>query len=133
LCRRRLRVVAERQGDDGNRIAEILAAYPGAYPKDLQGQAVNQLQELEVEVRATVHSHVTQILEDYFEVSGQRIVSDMVPWTVTVQPSLLGRKLGLGTDRITIAEPDHDGSDPKKQAMVCREVGWSTRQLKTMQ
>ena len=78
-------------------IYEGSPAILSAYPKDLQERAVSQLQELGVE--AKVNSHVTQIEEGYIEVNSERIASDLILWTAGVQPSPLGRQLGVETDK----------------------------------
>jgi NADH:ubiquinone reductase (H+-translocating) len=67
------------------------------YSTDLQEKALEQLEQLGVEVK--VNSHVMQVEEGYIEVNGERILSDLMLWTAGVQPSPLGRQLNLETDK----------------------------------
>ena len=63
----------------------------GAYPKDLQQKAVEQLKKLGVQVRSG--AHVTDIQPGYVMVGDERIESVCTLWAAGVQASPLGRML----------------------------------------
>jgi NADH dehydrogenase len=63
----------------------------GAYPKDLQQKALEQLTKLGVQVRTG--SHVTDIQPGYVMVGDERIESVCTLWAAGVQASPLGRML----------------------------------------
>jgi NADH dehydrogenase len=63
----------------------------GAYPKDLQQKAVEQLANLNVRVRT--RSHVTDVQPGYVMVDDERIESVCTLWAAGVQASPLGKML----------------------------------------
>jgi NADH:ubiquinone reductase (H+-translocating) len=63
----------------------------GAYPKDLQQKAVEQLANLNVRVRTG--SHVTDVQPGYVMVDDERIESVCTLWAAGVQASSLGKML----------------------------------------
>jgi NADH:ubiquinone reductase (H+-translocating) len=63
----------------------------GAYPKDLQGKAVEQLANLNVRVRT--NAHVTDVQPGYVMVGDERIESVCTLWAAGVQASPLGKML----------------------------------------
>nr|WP_263370450.1 NAD(P)/FAD-dependent oxidoreductase [Granulicella cerasi] len=78
-------------------ILEGSPAILGAYPKDLQEKAVEQLHALGVQTRTG--SHVTEIGEGYVKIGDERIESVCTLWAAGVQPSPLGKALGVEVDR----------------------------------
>jgi NADH dehydrogenase len=73
--------------------AEIL----GAYPKDLQKKAWQQLNELGVAVRT--NARVTDVQPGYVMLDNERIDAVVTLWAAGVQASALGKLLGFATDR----------------------------------
>ena len=69
----------------------------GAYPKDLQAKAVEQLRDLGVQVR--VDAHVSDVQPGYVMVGDERIDSVCTLWAAGVQASPLGKMLGTPIDR----------------------------------
>jgi NADH dehydrogenase len=69
----------------------------GAYPEDLSRKAVDQLQELGVEVRT--HMKVSDVQPGYVVANGERIEAAVTLWAAGVQASPLGKLLGVPTDR----------------------------------
>src|SRR6202042_380767 len=68
-----------------------------AYPADLQRKAGEQLNALGVAYRT--NAHVTDIQPGYVMVGDERIDSVVTLWAAGVQPSPLGKLLGVETDR----------------------------------
>lgn len=68
-----------------------------AYPEDLSNRAVEQLNDLDVEVHT--NAHVTDVQAGYVMVGDQRFDSVVTLWAAGVQASPLGRLLGAETDR----------------------------------
>jgi NADH dehydrogenase len=71
----------------------ILAMYPG----DLQRKARKQLEALGVQVRT--NAIVTDVQPGYVMVGAERIDAVVTLWAAGVQPSPLGKLLGVETDR----------------------------------
>jgi NADH:ubiquinone reductase (H+-translocating) len=69
----------------------------GAYPEDLSKKAVEQLNELGVEVHTGVQ--VTDVQPGYVIAGGQRVESVVTLWAAGVQASPLGKLLGVETDK----------------------------------
>lgn len=69
----------------------------GAYPKDLQLKAVEQLNALGVKVRT--NARVTDVQPGYVMVGDERIDSVVTLWAAGVQASPLGKLLGVEVDR----------------------------------
>jgi len=69
----------------------------GAYPEDLQGKACEQLNALGVKLRTG--AHVTDVQAGYVMVGDERIDAVVTLWAAGVQPSPLGKLLGVETDR----------------------------------
>jgi NADH dehydrogenase len=69
----------------------------GAYPKDLQVKALEQLHGLGVTVRT--NARVTDVQPGYVMVGEERIDSVVTLWAAGVQASPLGKLLGVETDR----------------------------------
>ena len=69
----------------------------GAYPKDLQKKAVEQLADLGVSCRTG--SHVTEVGPGYVKVGEERIESVCTLWGAGVQASPLGKQLGFPVDK----------------------------------
>jgi NADH dehydrogenase len=67
------------------------------FPEDLSSKAVEQLEDLGVEVR--VNSLVTGIGDGYVQVGGELIATRSVFWAAGNAPSPLGRQLGVPVDR----------------------------------
>ncbi len=68
-----------------------------AYPEDLSGKAVEQLNDLGVEVHTG--AQVTDVKPGYVIVGGQRLDAVVTIWAAGVQASPLGKLLGVETDR----------------------------------
>src|ERR1700691_2628109 len=68
-----------------------------AYPEDLSKKAVQQLQQLGVEVRAG--TSVTDVKPGYVVVGGERVDAVVTLWAAGVQASPLGKMLGVPTDK----------------------------------
>ena len=68
-----------------------------AYPEDLSKKAVQQLQQLGVEVRAG--QSVSEVKPGYVMVGTERIDALVTLWAAGVQASPLGKMLGVPTDR----------------------------------
>jgi len=68
-----------------------------AYPEDLSQKAVQQLNQLGVEVHTG--ASVTDVKPGYVVVSGKRLDSVVTLWAAGVQASLLGKMLGGPTDK----------------------------------
>ena len=69
----------------------------GAYPEDLSRKAVEQLNDLGVEVHTGVQ--VTDVQPGYVIAGGQRVDSVVTLWAAGVQASPLGKLLGVETDK----------------------------------
>ena len=69
----------------------------GTYPEDLSRKAVEQLENLGVEVRTNVH--VTDIQPGYVVANGEKIESVVTLWAAGVQASPLGNMLHAETDK----------------------------------
>jgi len=69
----------------------------GAYPEDLSRKAVEQLNDLGVEVHTGVQ--VTDVQPGYVIAGGQRVDSVVTLWAAGVQASPLGKSLGVVTDK----------------------------------
>jgi NADH dehydrogenase len=69
----------------------------GAYPKDLQQSALDQLHHLGVKVRTG--AHVTDVQPGFVKVKDERIDSVCTLWAAGVQASPLGKMLGAETDK----------------------------------
>lgn len=67
------------------------------YPEDLSQKAVEQLNHIEVEVRA--NARVTDIQPGYVIANGQRIDAVVTLWAAGVEASPLGKLLGVETDK----------------------------------
>ena len=67
------------------------------YPEDLQQKALQQLEALGVKVRTG--EVVTDVQPGYVMVGAERIDAVVTLWAAGVQPSPLGRLLGVETDR----------------------------------
>src|ERR1700734_4075243 len=83
-----------------------------AYPEDLSKKAVEQLQQLGVEVRAG--QSVSDVKPGYVMVGGERRDAVVTLWAAGVQASSLGKMLGAPTDKrgcaivdIYLNPPDH--------------------------
>src|SRR6201996_2819598 len=68
-----------------------------AYPEDLSRKAVEQLNDLGVEVHTG--AQVSDIKPGYVIVGGQRLDAVVILWAAGVQASPLGKLLGVETDR----------------------------------
>ncbi len=68
-----------------------------AYPEDLSRKAVEQLNDLGVEVHTG--AQVTDVKPGYVIVGGQRLDAVVTLWAAGVQASPLGKLLGVETDR----------------------------------
>jgi NADH dehydrogenase len=68
-----------------------------AYPPDLQKKAVEQLDELGVQVRTG--AHVSDVQPGYVMVGNERIDAAVVLWAAGVQASPLGKLMGFPVDR----------------------------------
>jgi NADH dehydrogenase len=68
-----------------------------AYPEDLSKKAVQQLQQLGVEVRTG--TSVTDVKPGYVVVGGKRVDAVVTLWAAGVQASPLGKMLGVPTDK----------------------------------
>jgi NADH:quinone reductase (non-electrogenic) len=68
-----------------------------AYPEDLSKKAVQQLQQLGVEVRAG--QSVSEVKPGYVVVGGERLDAVVTLWAAGVQASPLGKMLGVPTDK----------------------------------
>jgi NADH dehydrogenase len=68
-----------------------------AYPEDLQSKARRQLEALGVEVRTG--TNVTDVQPGYVMAGSERIDAVVTLWAAGVQPSPLGRLLGVETDK----------------------------------
>ena len=68
-----------------------------AYPEDLSKKAVQQLQQLGVEVRAG--QSVSDVKPGYVIVGGERVDAVVTLWAAGVQASPLGKMLGVPTDK----------------------------------
>ncbi len=89
-----------RHIDPGSANVMILEGSPnilGAYPKDLQKKAVDQLAALGVKCRTG--AHVTEIGPGFVKVGEERIESVCTLWGAGVQASPLGKLLGFPTDK----------------------------------
>lgn len=69
----------------------------GMYPPDLQLKAVEQLQELGVQLRTS--AHVTDVQPGFVKIGEERIDSVCTLWAAGVQASPLGKMLGTETDK----------------------------------
>ncbi len=69
----------------------------GSYPEDLSRKAVEQLNQLGVEVHTGMH--VTEVGPGYVMVGTQRLPAVVTLWAAGVQASPLGKLLGVETDR----------------------------------
>ena len=89
-----------RHIDPSKAMVLILEGSPnilGAYPKDLQQMALDQLLGLGVKVRTG--AHVTDVQPGYVMVEDERIDAVVTLWAAGVQASPLGRLLGVPTDK----------------------------------
>jgi len=68
-----------------------------AYPEDLSKKAVQQLEQLGVEVRAG--QSVSDVKPGYVMVGGERLDAVVTLWAAGVQASSLGKMLGVPTDK----------------------------------
>ncbi len=68
-----------------------------SYPEDLSQKAVEQLNQIDVEVH--VNTRVTDIEPGYVIANGQRIDAVVTLWAAGVQASPLGKLLGMETDK----------------------------------
>src|SRR6204780_1931610 len=68
-----------------------------AYPEDLSKKAVQQLEQLGVEVRAG--QSVSDVKPGYVIVGGKRLDAVVTLWAAGVQASSLGKMLGVPTDK----------------------------------
>ncbi len=68
-----------------------------AYPEELSKKAVEQLQDLGVEVHTS--AHVTDVQPGYVVVGGEKIPSAVTLWGAGVQASPLGKLLGFPVDK----------------------------------
>ncbi len=68
-----------------------------AYPEDLSKKAVQQLQQLGVEVRTG--QSVSDVKPGYVIVGGKRVDAVVTLWAAGVQASPLGKMLGVPTDK----------------------------------
>jgi NADH dehydrogenase len=75
-----------------------------AYPEDLSKKAVEQLQQLGVEVRAG--QSVSDVKPGYVIVAGKRLDAVVTLWAAGVQASPLGKMLGVPTDKRSCAIVD---------------------------
>jgi NADH dehydrogenase len=75
-----------------------------AYPEDLSKKAVEQLQQLGVEVRAG--ESVSDVKPGYVVVGGKRLDAVVTLWAAGVQASPLGKMLGVPTDKRSCAIVD---------------------------
>ena len=78
-------------------ILEGSPAILGAYPKDLQEKAREQLDRLGIKLRTS--SHVTDVQPGFVKVGEERIDSVCTLWAAGVEASPLGKMLGVETDK----------------------------------
>lgn len=92
-----------------------------AYPDDLQKSALQQLNELGVEVR--VNQRVTDVQPGYVMVGDQRIDAVVTLWGAGVQASPLGKMLGVECDKkgaVVVDEFLHPKGRP--EVFVCGDL-----------
>lgn len=91
------------------------------YPEDLSRKAIEQLNELGVEVHTGMH--VTEVGPGYVKVGEQRLASVVTLWAAGVQASPLGKLLGVETDRRgCVLVDDHLNPKDHPEIFVCGDL-----------
>ncbi len=93
----------------------------GAYPADLRASALQQLKEIGVIVRTG--QRVTDIQPGYVIVGEERIDSVVTLWAAGVQPSPLGKMLGVPlTPKGNVIVDDHLHPEGHPEIFVCGDL-----------
>ncbi len=93
----------------------------GAYPPDLRASGLQQLKELGVIVRTG--QRVTDIQPGYVMVGDERIDSVVTLWAAGVQPSPLGKMLGVPlSPKGNVIVDDHLHPDGHPEIFVCGDL-----------
>lgn len=101
---------------------DILAAYP----KDLQGMALKQLNALGVSVRTG--AHVTDVQPGYVMVGDEKIDAVVTLWAAGVQASPLGGMLGVETDKKgCVIVDEHLNPKGHPEIFVCGDLAHVTQ------
>ncbi len=93
----------------------------GAYPEDLQKKAIEQLAAIGVQTRTG--KHVTDIQPGYVMLGDERLDSVCTLWAAGVQPSPVGKLLGVPLDRKgSVLVDGHLNPEGHPEIFVCGDL-----------